>query len=50
MGLGQVLRLDLSYPATVSDCMIVVCVSISLVFLHRLCYNVGTEGPQGFLA
>ena len=50
MELGPVLCLNLSYPAAVSHCIIAVRFSISLVLLHRLCYNVGIEGPEVFLA
>jgi hypothetical protein len=39
MELGQVLRLNSSYPAAVSQMQIAVRVSISLVLLHWLCYN-----------
>jgi hypothetical protein len=47
---GQILRLNLSFPAAVSHCIVAVRVSSSLVLLPRLCSDVGIEGPQGFLA
>jgi hypothetical protein len=50
MELGQVLRLNSSYLTAMSQMQIAVRVSISLVLLHWLCYNVGTEGLQGVLA